>query len=202
MNNKLINIAMFAAGAAIGSVVTWKLVKAKYEQITQEEIDSMREYYEDKYAGGSEAKKMVEIGEAADKGIAEGLKQTVPDKPDIMEYAAKIKDLGYSDESKDEEEEDDESMGYKPYVISPDEYDENGYDTESLTYYADGVLTDSYNEIVEDVEDMIGVDSLDHFGEFEDDSVFVRNDDRRCDYEILKDYRNYADVFPSHSTEE
>ena len=36
---------LFTAGAAIGSVVTWKLVKTKYEQIAQEEIDSVKEEY-------------------------------------------------------------------------------------------------------------------------------------------------------------
>lgn len=43
MNQKLINVLMFTAGAAIGSLVTWKVVKAKYEQIAQEEIDSVKE---------------------------------------------------------------------------------------------------------------------------------------------------------------
>ena len=35
---------------------------------------------------------------------------------------------------------------------------------------------------------------MSHFGEYEDDSVFVRNDDRKCDYEILMDQRLYSDV--------
>ena len=29
---------------------------------------------------------------------------------------------------------------------------------------------------------------------YEDDSVFVRNDVMKCDYEILLDHRNYKDV--------
>ena len=42
MKNQLSNIIIFAAGAAIGSAVTWKLLKTKYEQIAQEEIDSVK----------------------------------------------------------------------------------------------------------------------------------------------------------------
>lgn len=34
---------------------------------------------------------------------------------------------------------------------------------------------------------------LNHFGEYEKDSVFVRSDPKRCDYEILRDLRSYAE---------
>ena len=47
----LIKGMIFLAGGAIGSLVTWKLVKTKYEQIADEEIDSMREYYTIKING-------------------------------------------------------------------------------------------------------------------------------------------------------
>lgn len=82
-----------------------------------------------------------------------------------------------------------------PYVISPEEFGEKeDYETISLTYYADGVLTDDNDEKMEDYEETIGKDSLDHFGEYEDDSVFVRNDKLRCDFEILSDLRTYSEV--------
>ena len=58
----------------------------------------------------------------------------------------------------------------------------------------DGVLADENDEVIEDVEDAVGIDSLNHFGEYEDDSVFVRNDARKCDYEILLDQRTYSEV--------
>ena len=45
MKTTLSNFIIFATGAAIGSVVTWKIVKTKYEQIAQEEIDSVKEVY-------------------------------------------------------------------------------------------------------------------------------------------------------------
>ena len=50
MNCKFINVLMFAAGAAIGSAVTWKVVKTKYERIAQEEIESVKEAYADMVA--------------------------------------------------------------------------------------------------------------------------------------------------------
>ena len=45
MNNKFTNFIMFTAGAAVGSVVTWKLLKTKYERLAQEEIDSVKEVF-------------------------------------------------------------------------------------------------------------------------------------------------------------
>ena len=56
------------------------------------------------------------------------------------------------------------------------------------------MLTDDNDEKMEDYEETIGKDSLDHFGEYEDDSVFVRNDKLRCDFEILSDLRTYSEV--------
>ena len=42
----LVKAFIFTAGAAIGSVVTWKVIKTKYEQISKEEIESVREEYQ------------------------------------------------------------------------------------------------------------------------------------------------------------
>ncbi len=35
---------------------------------------------------------------------------------------------------------------------------------------------------------------MEHFGEYEDDSVFVRNEENMCDYEILLDQRNFSEL--------
>ena len=63
-----------------------------------------------------------------------------------------------------------------------------------MNYYADGVLADDFDVVIDDVENTVGEDSLTHFGEYEDDSVFVRNDERELDYEILKDMRRFEDI--------
>ena len=82
----------------------------------------------------------------------------------------------------------------KPHVISPEEFAEiEEYETTSLYYFSDGILTHLNGEVVEDVDEIIGTESLTHFGEYEDDSVFVRNDKLKCDFEILRDPTRYAD---------
>ena len=68
------------------------------------------------------------------------------------------------------------------------------YEQISLTYYSDGILTDDDDVPITDVDEVVGSESLETFGEYEDDSVFVRNDKLKCDYEILIDQRKYSDV--------
>lgn len=119
---------------------------------------------------------------------------------DLVNYAAKLQEEGYTNytehSKKNTEEKKDDTMPNEPYVISPDNYGENdNYTQISLVYYAgDGVLADDEDEVVEDIEATVGEDFAEHFGEYEDDSVFIRNDRLRCDYEILRDNRSFSDV--------
>lgn len=165
------------AGAAIGSVVTWKVLKTKYEQILEAELE--REI--------AELKAMYKENEVT----AEEESSEEDDLDDIEEYENIVKTKGYFHNEHEKEGGNDMA----PYVISPDEFDSIGYSTSNLTYYADGVLVDDYDdEVIEDVEDLIGPDALNSFGEYEEDSVFVRDDALGIDYEICKDTRNYTDV--------
>lgn len=82
-----------------------------------------------------------------------------------------------------------------PHIITPEEFGENEeYDTISLTLYSDGILADDADKPIDDVDEVIGKESLEHFGEYEDDSIFVRNDKLKCDYEVLIDERKYAQI--------
>ena len=180
--SKVTNFAMFAMGAAVGSVITWHCVKKKYEQIAQEEIDSVKAVF---------MKKDPDMEVTVSETPHQAEPRKVEEKPSISEYAALLKNEGYTNYSGMGKEEQ-TSMNDKPYVISPEEFGE--YEKISLTYYGDQVLADENDELVEDVEGAVGFESLTHFGEYEDDSVFVRNDRLKCDYEILLDQRTYSDV--------
>ena len=115
--------------------------------------------------------------------------------PGVDDYKSMLVEQGYvSKDNITEIKGGVERVSGKPYVIRPEEFGEEDYETVSLTYYEDGVLTDEYDEPVEDIDDTVGADFFTHFGEYEDDSVFVRNDEQEIDYEILKDTRKYSDV--------
>lgn len=198
MNKSLLsNIVIFATGAAIGSVVTWKLIEYKYKKIADEEIASVKEVYSRKY------------GTPEDRSGDVMVPSQYDNQGDITEYAAMLNDLGYTGKSDGEggaEDMDDiEDVDiHEIYVISPEDFgDKHGYDTESWSYYADGVVTDEYGEVqtTSDIANHIGRDFYKHYGEYEDDSVHIRNDVYECDYEVLKDLRNYYDVYP-HAMED
>ena len=189
---------IFAAGILTGSLCTWYSVKKYYERIAYDEIDSMKEWLARRV---EEQDKKIE-----DKTPDPTANPASPSvKPNLMEYAAMVKDLGYTDYSRRQEtpepekEEDEVDEMDKPYIIEPDEFGECDYEEVSLTHYADGVLTDEQDNPIEDVDGMVGEDYAEHFGEYEDDSVFVRNERLQTDFEILADQRNYSDLYKNKS---
>ena len=84
-------------------------------------------------------------------------------------------------------------------MIPPEKFGEDEeYMQISLSYYADKVVADEDDKIIHDIEGTIGFDSLNHFGEYEDDSVYVQNNRLKCYYEILIDERAYSEVLDKH----
>lgn len=193
MKNSL-GFVIFVAGAAIGSAATWYYAKKHYEQIAQEEIDSVKEKFSAKKEP-TVVNNIVTPNPINQKEVATEARE----KPSVAEYAKKLSKEGYTNYSNSEKEESDTKSRADeiPFVIPPEEFGEledEGYDKTSFTYYADGVLADDNDEIVDDIEGTVGSESLNHFGEYEDDSVFVRNHRLRTDYEILLSQRDYSDV--------
>lgn len=110
MNYRFTNLLMFATGAAIGSVVTWKLLEAKYEQLVKEEIESVKEVFgrgtrseveaidedmseeDDEEYLEAESQRCEELREQVNNGL-------VSEKPNLKEYAAKLAQEGYTDYS-------------------------------------------------------------------------------------------------------
>lgn len=204
MKNTMINVLAFAAGAAIGSLVTWKVVKTKYERIAQEEIDSVKEYW---------ARRM--INEVLNEETSDhDENEPVYDEEDwsdewhdsvVTDYnniARQYRTVSDEDVENDEEGEGEDDFPYinAPYVITPQDFADGNYDYApySLTYYCDGVLADDW-DVVQDIEETIGEESLAHFGDFADDVVHVRNERLQADYEVVKDPRPYSEILKLHS---
>lgn len=191
MNKTIFGVVGFALGAAAGSLVTWKLVKSKYERIANEEIESVKEVFSEQLAEKSRVANDMHNDEFDDAIVD-------PDASDELETT--ITDYSsYSTKSDPKPEEEvvvnKELDKERPYVISPEEFGEfEDYEQISLTFYSDHILTDDVDDILENIDEVIGFESLNHFGEYEDDSVYVRNDKFKCDYEILLDQRRYEDV--------
>lgn len=193
----------FAIGAAIGSFVTWKIVKTKYKRIADEEINSVKEVFARRYSEKMSKEKSNESTNQAPLTLDE-TEKNVNIQDDIAAYHELLDKLHYANIDVDSliVKKGGSTVTDGPFVISPDEFGEDpNYQTVSLTLYEDGILTDDYDDIVDDVDDLVGEDSLTHFGEYEDDSVFVRNESMQTDFEILRDLRTYSECHPEQGDE-
>lgn len=198
MNYKFTNVIVFAAGAAIGSAVTWKILKDHYEKLVQEEIKSVKEAF-------------------SNHPVEQDTDDTTEDEDegDPSQMHIDWSDFEDLDEDEDEDEPDDglsdyerlvnkytnekggaDNMARAPYIIAPYDFGElDGYNQIELTYYeGDDVLEDDEYNIIEDRDELLGIGALNTFGEYEDDAVFVRNERLRTDFQILKDYRTYEEA--------
>ena len=190
------NLLCFAAGAAIGSVVTWKLIEKKYKDLADEEIESVIETLKNRKPRITKD----DVKEKVEKVI-----NKYKEPKEIVEDIVTAE--RYSIENEEEIDEDDESNYtvnvdnddeiVTPYVITPEQFGEyNEYGTKTLTYYADNVLTDEIDNPItsDEMVTMIGPDALDHFGEYEDDSVYIRDEMNEMDYEILKSEKKFSEI--------
>lgn len=190
------NLLCFVAGAAIGSVVTWKLIEKKYKDLADEEIESVIETFKNRKP---------RITKDNVKETVEKVINKYKEPKEIVEDIVTAE--RYSIENEEEIDEDDESNYtvdidndievVTPYVITPEQFGEyNEYGTKTLTYYADNVLTDEIDNPItsEEMVTMIGPDALDHFGEYEDDSVYIRDEINEMDYEILKSEKKFSEI--------
>lgn len=183
MNNKIIGVCSFLAGAAIGAVVTWKLVKTKYEKISQEEIEDVKEAFSKKKTLTADSK-----DDQTEKTVVVGEKKNYEEVITAMKYNTSGCDNKTA------------TSNNGIQIIDPCSVGEiDDYRVCTLTYYADGVLADEVDDVVENVDDWVGSDSLKRFGEYEDDAVHVRNDRLKVDFEILLDNRKFSDVVPNKS---
>lgn len=175
-------IVAFIFGAAAGSVITWFVTKKHYEKIAQEEIDSVKEVF-------SKRRNKTESESEPDADISE-------DEPeeDDWDQETELEYLQIASQYADDLTIEKRSKA-KPIVISPGKFGEDhSYDQIELVYYADGILADE-RDIISNIADIVGEDFESHFGEYEDDSVYIRNDRLRAEYAIIKDERSFYDVF-------
>lgn len=190
INNKCINVACLCIGAAAGSVITWALMKQKCAEQIKKESQETRDLYWKKYHKSDEREKNEETDVKKNENIEEDLEEKKASYRAYKKEAAEYGTPGYSDGKKNIDE---------PYVIPPLEYGEfEGYRQIELVLYADGIIAEDSEPLEEDeVDRIIGSDALNHFGDYEEDAVYIRNDALQCDYALIRDDREFGDVLNS-----
>lgn len=98
------------------------------------------------------------------------------------------------------------SEGYSdfPRTISASEMlnQKQWYTKLTFSYYAeDNILADDQDNLVDDPKDLVGEHFTEFFGMNEEDLnvIYIRNDDRETDYEIMKIDESYKDRYPKEN---
>ena len=179
MNNSFKFGVCFLLGAGTGFASGWLYFKKKYELKADEEIEEMRNYFKSKEV--HKATKNIK------NNVVDYLYDTVvPEKP-VKEEPDEIPEYGNMFNNIESHR--------PPYVISPEEfYEEENYEKITLTYFGlDHILADDENCMVEDIASAVGTDWENRIGEYVQSAIYVRNDKRQCDYEILYVEARYLD---------
>lgn len=192
--NKALEISIvFIGGAAAGAVAGALYFRQLFEKRYQEDVKSVKEVYccKNEKASVKEPEKQ-ETGKQPSKPV-----KTAPVSTpvtDYTRYSAKVQELGYAQEEK---KNDIPVKKVDYHTIPPEEFSmEDEYDCQSLICYEDGIVTNGDGSEIKksELNEMVGSDFSRHFGEYEDDSVFIRNDRLQMDFEIIRDRRTYAEA--------
>lgn len=161
--------AALVTGAAIGGIVTAGVLNAKKRAELEGVRKVLRTYYDDKTAKETER--------ATSEAYAE-LERTQTELNNAIDQL-------HAAQTKEETPKNDDS---KVYILKPDEfgtipdYDRFYYTycTDDGKFYIDAGMDTPAEEV--EIEDMFQkLHPEQHFGEYEDDAVYIRNDDLKTD---------------------
>lgn len=186
----------FVAGIGVGIAISWSYHKNKYEEMIQEEVESLRNAKKIKHGDAvkeeflaDENKKGTDVKEEIDNASEEAYKEEIERAKTIINYNK------YS--TKRDEERSCEKTGCKNplYIITPDEFaSRDGYDTDTFYIFEDNIIADDNNKRIDNVKETFGLtveEIRDQFGVYEEDSVYIRNEKIDMDYEILRELDTY-----------
>lgn len=180
---------IFLTGVATGSLITWKFVENKYSKIANDEIQSVM----DRFSKYNENNNENDIISEEDIINEEDIVNEEENRPTVFNIDTHIDEYNNIYDLNDVEE-DAESYA-APYVISESEFAENDdYEIITFIYYEDNMLADEDDILIVDPENLVG-DALNTFiYNKTEDSIYVRNEKTKCDYEILRSEKKYSEI--------
>lgn len=188
------NVLIFLGGAAVGGLAATLYFKRKmvileedYQRIANDEIN--------KYINKPIWVKDVVVETTNCIGGNQELSNESKNNTDIKKCQTISEENGYI-ESEDEitYEEKDEDEQVAPYIITPDEYgDDDEYTTRTLTAFTDKVILDEDNCLFNTNYFGKDITKTLYSKENVDTSIFVRDDNDKVDYEIVKEKISFED---------
>jgi hypothetical protein len=183
-----------------GEVLTWP---SKFEASTPSNVEKFEEKLEmskkkagpvvRNYTQFFDPKEKIRLEDLAEIYNREGIVVTTPEDEEQQ-----IESIDSEEEVVEDEILDTPPDENAPHVISVQDYaDGIGYSQTTLTYYEEeDVVTNSRGNPIRNPEKFLGEDSLLSFGQLsgDEDVVYVRNPDKKADYEILRSQIPYPGV--------
>ena len=187
------NALIFLGGAAVGGLAATLYFKRKmvileedYQKITNDEIN--------KYINQStrDEEKQNTVKSCFDGNMVlfdEGKNLMDIEKCQVISegngYIEAEEEFTYKDEDEDEQ--------IAPYIITPDEYGDDEYTTRTLTAFTDKAILDEDNCLFD--TNYFGKDIMKTLYSKKNtgSSIFVRDDNEKVDYEIIKEKISFED---------
>lgn len=179
---------IFVSGIVVGAGASYLILKNKNEEEINEAYREAREYRKNR----DEVSKEDGLVNYSDESEEEN--ETVDEMEQIINDNRYSRVMDGSNKK---------TSSLIPFVISPEEFGmDDDIEVDTLYYYKattdganlDDIIVDANNEEIEDVEELLGMsvsDIINHYGEYEEDSVYIRNPKLNTDYEILREIAYY-----------
>ena len=206
-------ILIVIASAGISGSAGYFIAKKKYEKKADEEIESVKKAFNEHLNELTKSGEKIDIPmtrngyskyskkkSSEKKTKKESDREPLPTDPVVVDnyidYSApyRTSSKNVKTEKKFVEDEKGAASNDEPYIISPDDFMASSYESSTLLYYADGVLADSDNNVISSYIGLIGPKALNSFGQYQEDTVFVRNDKLKTDFEIILDTREFSKI--------
>lgn len=206
MKKLFIFIAVALSGGA-GYQLGFTLSKKKYEKLADEEVASIKKILKARYEQPKKA-----LPKDDEKVVKKTPKKKKKNEPiDSMVRPEKGGGIDYSKQYRSETDQRipgdvSETMvkhikeevidTTKPYVIDPITFGESEFQCVQLYYCADKVLTDDdYNQL-DNIGIVGGHPNLEQMGKYDADCLYVRDEKKGIDYEILLEEREFSKLKP------
>ena len=189
-------LSLFGGGCVLGVFATKTYFERKYKDISDAEIESVKEVYRRKTIAlnaeeqKEEVRESVTVGKGTLPASSVLFENMTPENMQSMafKYHTISNDIPEGEHPIEED--------YKPYMIDVDTFDEtsDGYSKHEYSYYMDDSTLVSIEDEIVSAADTVGIDNLEIFENSDEEVCYIRNESSGADYEITKVFSSYSAI--------
>lgn len=189
---------IFLGGLITGAVMTYFAMKNKCEEYIQNEIKDVKDELHNRH--NDDKNDVVDVDKTEEVNDTEEVKDT-ENVENHQEYNELINEYAPENEVEINEIKRENDPRFA-HIVTPEDFGSiEGYDYDSLYWHPNNVVTNNTDTEIIDSDELYNLVGMSwseiksHFGEYEDDTVFVRNNDLKCDYEILRTIEDFEERY-------